>query len=51
MKAGDNVTFRFAKKEKSGVVVRVQNQSAFIKTDFANHKGKVLKRKIAELKA
>jgi hypothetical protein len=50
MKAGDKVKFTFAKKELEGEVIRVFQKTAYIKCDFPKDKGKVIKRKISEIK-
>jgi hypothetical protein len=50
MKAGDKVKFTFAKKEMEGEVVKAFQKAAYIKADFPNNKGKIVKRKIKDLK-
>lgn len=50
MKAGDKVTFTFAKKEMEGTVERVFQKSVYIKTDFPKDKGKIVKRKLKDTK-
>jgi hypothetical protein len=50
MKAGDKVRFTFAKKEMEGQVVKVFQKTAYLKADFPKNKGKIVKRKISELK-
>lgn len=50
MKAGDKVTFTFAKKEMEGTVERVFQKSVYIKTDFPKDKGKIVKRKLKDVK-
>jgi hypothetical protein len=51
MKAGDKVKFSFAKKEKEGVVDRVFEKTVYLKVDMANQKGKIVKRKVSDIKA
>lgn len=51
MKTGDRVKFPFAKKEKEGIVERVFEKTVYIKADFLNQKGKIIKRKVSEVKA
>ena len=50
MKKGDSVKFRFAKKEKEGKVFKVFPKTVYIKADFPNQKGKIIKRKASEIK-
>ncbi|HNS78890.1 MAG: hypothetical protein WBJ54_01530 [Syntrophorhabdus sp.] len=50
MQAGDKVKFTFAKKEMEGQVVRVFSKTVYIRADFPKDKGKIIKRKISELK-
>ena len=51
MKAGDKVTFSFAKKEMTGEIARVFTKTAYIRADFPHDKGKIVKRKLKDLKA
>lgn len=51
MKAGDRVTFPFAKKEKEGVVESVFQKTVYIRADFPHDKGKLIKRKAKDVKA
>ncbi|NLW35780.1 hypothetical protein [Syntrophorhabdus aromaticivorans] len=51
MKVGDKVKFTFAKKEKEGEVVEVYEKAAYIRADFPKDKGKIVKRKIKDIKA
>jgi len=51
MKAGDKVKFPFAKKEMEGTVESVFAKSVYIKADFPKDKGKIVKRKIKDIKA
>jgi hypothetical protein len=50
MKAGDKVTFTFAKKEMEGTIEKVFQKSVYIKTDFPKDKGKIIKRKLKDVK-
>ena len=50
MKPGDKVKFTFAKKEMEGTVQKVFAKSVYIKADFPKDKGKVIKRKIKDIK-
>jgi len=50
MNAGDKVKFTFAKKEMEGQVVRAFSKTVYIKTDFPKDKGKIIKRKVSEIK-
>ncbi|HOE16961.1 MAG TPA: hypothetical protein PLX02_05310 [Syntrophorhabdaceae bacterium] len=50
MKAGDKVTFTFAKKEMEGTVERVFQKSVYIKADFPKDKGKIVRRKLKDVK-
>lgn len=51
MKAGDKVKFPFAKKEMEGTVESVFAKTVYIKADFKKDKGKVVKRKLKDVKA
>ena len=51
MKAGDKVTFSFAKKEMEGIVERVFDKTVYVRADMPHHKGKIIKRKIKDIKA
>ena len=50
MKAGDKAKFTFAKKEMEGTVLKVFAKSVYIKADFPKDKGKIVKRKIKDIK-
>lgn len=50
MKTGDKVTFTFAKKEMEGTVEKLFQKSIYIKTDFPRDKGKIVKRKLKDVK-
>jgi hypothetical protein len=51
MKAGDKVKFSFAKKEMEGTVDRVFEKTVYVKADMPHQKGKIVKRKIKDVKA
>ena len=51
MQVGDKVKFTFAKKEMEGQVVRAFSKTVYIKADFPKDKGKIVKRKISEIKS
>jgi hypothetical protein len=53
MKAGDRVKFIFgkAKKEMEGQVERAFEKTVYIKADFPKDKGKIVKRKVSDIKA
>jgi hypothetical protein len=50
MNIGDKVKFPFAKKEMEGTVEKLFAKAAYIRADFPKDKGKVIKRKIKDLK-
>ncbi|MDD3846358.1 MAG: hypothetical protein PHC90_08355 [Syntrophorhabdaceae bacterium] len=50
MTKGDKVTFSFAKKTMEGTVEAVFTKTVYIKADFPKDKGKIIKRKINDLK-
>ena len=49
MEVGDKITFPFGKGEKEGTVYKVFPKTVYIKVDFPNHKGKIIKRAIGAL--
>ncbi|MGA3172804.1 MAG: hypothetical protein ABSE25_00085 [Syntrophorhabdales bacterium] len=52
MKAGDRVKFPFGKKgEMEGTVERVFEKTVYIKTDMPHQKGKIIRRKVRDVKA
>ncbi len=51
MKAGDKVKFSFAKKELEGTVDRVFDKTVYLRADMPRQKGKIIKRKIKDVKA
>jgi len=50
MNKGDKVTFSFAKKNMEGTVEEVFPKTVYIKADFPKDKGKIIKRKIKDVK-
>jgi len=51
MKIGDKVKFPFGKKEMEGTVDRVFDKTVYLKADMPHQKGKIIKRKIKDIKA
>ncbi|HPU28922.1 MAG TPA: hypothetical protein PLM71_01205 [Syntrophorhabdaceae bacterium] len=51
MNAGDRVKFPFAKKEMEGIVEKVFEKTVYIRADFPKHKGKLIKRKVKDIKS
>ena len=51
MQAGDKVKFTFAKKEMEGQVAKVFQKTVYIKADFPKEKGKIVKRKLNDIKS
>jgi hypothetical protein len=51
MKAGDKIKFPFAKKEMAGEITQVCEKTVYIKADFPKDKGKIVKRKLKDIKA
>jgi hypothetical protein len=50
MTKGDTVTFSFAKKNMQGIVEKINQKTIFIKADFPKHKGKMVIRKLKDIK-
>jgi hypothetical protein len=50
MKVGDRVKFNFARREIEGTIWKIFEKTAYLKVDFPKDKGKVIKRKIRDLK-
>ena len=44
MEVGDKITFPFVKGDKEGIVYKIFPKTVYIKVDFPNHKGKIIKR-------
>lgn len=51
MNIGDKVKFDFAKKEMEGTVQKLFTKTVYLKADFPNAKGKIIIRKIKDIKA
>jgi len=51
MKVGDSVKFPFAKKEMTGTVEKVFDKTVYLRVDMPHQKGKILKRKVNDIKA
>ena len=51
MKVGDKVKLPFAKKELEGTVERIFTKTAYVRVDMPHQKGKIVKRKVKDLKA
>ena len=49
MELGDKIKFYFGGKEKEGVVYKIFSKTIYILTDFNNHKGKIIRRKLFDL--
>ena len=49
MELGDKIKFNFAGKEKEGAVYKIFSKTIYILTDFENHKGKIIRRKLIDL--
>ena len=50
MTKGDKVTFPFGKKSMEGTVEQVNPKTVYIRADFPKHKGKMVIRKIKDVK-
>lgn len=50
MKIGDRVKFSFAGREIEGTIFKIFPKTLYIKVDFPNHKGKIIKRKVHTVK-
>jgi len=50
MNTGDKVKFTFAKKEMEGQIDRIFQKNVYIRADFPKDKGKIIKRKIKDVK-
>ena len=49
MEVGDKITFPFGREEKEGTVYRIFPKTVYLKVDFPNHPGKIVKRSVAQL--
>jgi hypothetical protein len=50
MTKGDRVSFTFAKKTMEGTAEQIFPKTVYIKADFPKDKGKIIKRKIKDVK-
>ena len=50
MNVGDKVKFKSAKKDLEGIVYKVFPKTVYIKADFPKQKGRIVIRKLHELK-
>ena len=53
MDIGEKVKFTFGKKkeEKEGVIIKLFPKTVYLRVDFPNHKGKIVKRKRHQLES
>lgn len=51
MNVGDKIKFPFAKKEMEGTVEKIYEKTVYIRADFPRHKGKLIKRKLKDIKS
>ena len=49
MKAGDKIKIDFAGKKKDALVFKLFPSSIYLKVDFKNDKGKLVKRKLSQI--
>jgi len=49
MKAGDKIKIDFAGKKKDALVFKLFPNSVYLKVDFENDKGKIVKRKLSQI--
>jgi hypothetical protein len=49
MEVGDKIKIDFAGKKKDALVFRLFPSSVYLKVDFENDKGKILKRKLSQI--
>ncbi len=49
MKIGDKIKFDFAGKKKEGVVIRLFDNTVYLKVDFDKDKQKTVKRKLSQV--
>lgn len=50
MKVGDKVKFPFAKKEMEGTVEKMFDKTVYLRADMPRQKGKLIKRKVNDIK-
>ena len=51
MKAGDKIKIDFAGKKKDALVFKLFPSSVYLKVDFENDKGKIVKRKLNQIES
>jgi hypothetical protein len=51
MKAGDKIKIDFAGKKKDALVFKLFSSSVYLKVDFKNDKGKIVKRKLSQIES
>jgi hypothetical protein len=49
MEVGERIMFPFGGKEKEGVIYKLFENTIYIKADFDKQKGKIIRRKRAQL--
>ena len=49
MKVGDKIKIDFAGKKKDASVFKLFSSSVYLKVDFENDKGKIVKRKLSQI--
>ena len=49
MKAGDKIKIDFAGGKKDALVIKLFPSSVYLKVDFENDKGKIVKRKLSQI--
>ena len=49
MKVGDKIKIDFAGKKKDALVFKLFPSSVYLKVDFENDKGKIVKRKLSQI--
>ena len=51
MKAGDKIKIDFAGKKKDALVFKLYPSSVYLKVDFKNDKGQIVKRKLSQIES
>ncbi len=49
MKVGDKIKFAFGSGQKEGVVHKLYDNTVYLKVDFKNDPGKIVKRKVSQV--
>jgi len=49
MEVGEKIMFPFGGKEKEGTIYKMFEKTIYIKADFTKQKGKIIRRKLAQL--